>query len=205
MTKDEAQRLLYTIETTFPNFHPEDAAAAAEIWHSVMADIPFNRAMLALKTYIRTDTTGFAPSPGKLIQAVNFLSDGPKLSTAEAWGMVLKALQNGIYGCEEEFAKLPVDVQRSVGSSGQLRALALAGEEYIATVAKAQFERTYNAVTARSEKVSMLPPDLRASLEYHPEPKPEVKEIPYQIDKEAFRTGVNGDNVMELLERILGA
>lgn len=70
-------------------------------------------------------------------------------------------------------------------------------------MARAQFERTYNAVAERSEKIAMLPPNMRAALEYHPEEKEPPKEIPYHIEPEALRTGVNADNVMELLERAL--
>lgn len=203
MTKDETRRLLLAIQTAYPNYRPKDNEAAVNLWTSVMGDIPLNMAMIALKSYIRTDQSGFAPSIGQLIGMIDLVEHPQTLTASEAWAMVLKAVQNGLYGCQEEFDQLPTDVQRAVGSAGQIRAWAYCDEEYLGTVAKGAFERTYNAITAKSEKISMLPPNLRAALEYHPVEKEPPKELPYQIEPEAFRTGVNQDNVMELLERIL--
>jgi hypothetical protein len=203
MTKDETRRLLLAIQTAYPNYRPKDNEAAVNLWTSVMDDIPLNMAMIALKSYIRTDQSGFAPSIGQLIGMIDLVEHPQTLTASEAWAMVLKAVQNGLYGCQEEFDALPADVQRAVGSAGQIRAWAFCDEEYLGTVAKGSFERTYNAITAKSEKISMLPPNLRAALEQHPEAKEPPKELPYQIEPEAFRTGVNQDNVMELLERIL--
>ncbi len=203
MTTEEARQLLITIQTAFPNYRPNNKEAAVNLWASVMSDIPFSQALLALKSYIRTDTTGFAPAIGQLIGMIRMIETPERMTSSEAWGRVMIAVRNGINGCDEEFAKLPPDIQRAVGSAGQLKAWALGDEEKLGTVAKAQFERTYNAIAERAEKVAMLPPNLRASLEYRPEPKPEVKELPYSIEPSAFRTGVNGDNIMELLERAL--
>lgn len=203
MTKDDARKLLTIIQTAYPNYKPTNKDAAVELWASVMSDISLNQAMLALKSYIRTDQSGFAPSIGQLIGMIDLVEHPQTLTSSEAWALVLKAVQNGLYGCQEEFDALPTDVQRAVGSAGQIRAWAYCDEEYLGTVAKGAFERTYNAITAKSEKISVLPPNLRAALGYHPAEKERPKELPYQIEPEAFRTGVNQDNVMELLERIL--
>lgn len=203
MTRDDARKLLLAIQTAYPNYKPSNKEAAIELWASVMEDIPLNQALLALKSYIRTDQSGFAPAIGQLIGMINMVEHPQTMTASEAWALVLKAVQNGLYGCQEEFDRLPTDIQRAVGSAGQIRAWAFCDEEYLGTVAKGSFERTYNAISAKSEKISMLPPNLRAALEYHPVEKEAPKELPYQIEPEAFRTGVNQDNVMELLERIL--
>ena len=203
MTLEEARKLLITIQTAFPNYKPQNKEAAIALWANTMEDIPFNKAMTALKSYIRTDTTGFAPAIGQLISLIRMVETPEKMTPAEAWNRVEIAIRNGNYGCDEEFAKLPPDIQRAVGGPSTLRAWALGDEEKLGTVVKPTFERAYSQVVARSERVAMLPPNLRASLEYHPEEKEPPKEIPYHIEPEAFRTGVNADNVMELLERML--
>lgn len=202
MTREEARTLLMTIQTAFPNYRP-NKEAAIDLWASVMADIPFNKAMLALKTYIRTDTTGFAPAVGQLLAMLRMVETPESMTAPEAWGLVEVAVRNSAYECEKEFAKLPQDIQRAVGGPSTLRAWALGDEAKLATVVKPMFEKAYSQIRARSEKVAMLPAGMRNALEYHPEEKEPPKEIPYRIEKTAFRTGVNGDNIMELLERAL--
>lgn len=68
MTRDETRNLLRVVSALYPNWHPEEISLAVDAWWTVLSDLRFDAASAALKEYAGTDTSGFAPSPGKIIE-----------------------------------------------------------------------------------------------------------------------------------------
>ena len=87
------------------------------------------------------------------------------MTDLEAWALVRKALSNGTYGAEQEFAKLPPLVQKAVGSPANIREMAQADMESVATVFQSQFLRAYRSETQRAADLAKLSPKLRTLLE----------------------------------------
>ena len=67
MTREDVKNLLAMIQATYSNFNPMDKTAAVNAWHMALEDFDRNQLAMAFKAYVRTDTSGFAPTPGKLI------------------------------------------------------------------------------------------------------------------------------------------
>ena len=162
MNRDETKQILMRIQTTYPNWKPQGSLSlVVDVWHEYLAEFKYGDIVAAVKRFVLTDTSGFAPSVGQIINQLREMTSGEELSDLEAWGMVSRALRNGTYGANEEFAKLPPLVQKAVGTPANLRNWAMAEDGSVETVIMSQFLRTYKTVCARETKNMMLPPGLR--------------------------------------------
>ena len=147
MTKDETRILLATINSIYPNFKVDDPEQTVNAWHLFLDDQPTVLINAALKVYVASNRSGFAPSVGQLIQGAQELreKDSTVLSAGEAWGIVYKAICRSGDNSQEEFDKLPPEIQKAVGSPGQLRAWAL-DDQFNEGVASSNFRRAYAVV-----------------------------------------------------------
>lgn len=122
MTRDETIKILMIIQAAYPNYKPPDKTVAVNVWSEMLSDISYEQVSVAVKAYIQTDTSGFAPSIGNIREKVQFIfSEEDDLNESAAWEIVWRAICNSGYHAEEEYNKLPPIVQRAVGSPRQLR------------------------------------------------------------------------------------
>lgn len=163
MNYEETKQIIRVMCSTYPNYHPDDLKDTVAAWHLMLEDFTYQEIAVALKAYILTDTSGFAPSVGALVAKVRKAKTG-ELNEMEAWSLVSKALRNGLYGAEEEFAKLPPVVQKAVGAPSNLRQWAQTDAKSIENVIQSNFVKTYRSMVARENELAMLPADLRAAL-----------------------------------------
>ena len=161
MSREEVKRIIQIICTTYPNFHPANLTDTVDVWAMMLEDFTYQEISLALKAYILTDVSGFAPSVGALVQKVKRTEE---LNELEAWSMVSKALRNGTYGAEEEFAKLPPVVQKAVGAPSNLRQWAQTGADSVENVIQSNFIKTYRSVVKREQERIGLPESIGAAL-----------------------------------------
>lgn len=70
MTREEIQELLATMQVAFPNFNPKDKKATTNLWLVMLSEYTYEQISSALKEYILTEKTGFAPSIGQLANLV---------------------------------------------------------------------------------------------------------------------------------------
>jgi hypothetical protein len=162
MTRDETKKIIRIIADSYPNYKPSDISETIDVWSMMLEEYPYNQIAMALKAYILTDTSGFAPSIGQLVNKLT--SAEPQLNEMEAWSLVSKAIRNGYYGAEEEFAKLPEVVQKAVGNPANLRAWAHTDEQSIENVVQSNFLRTYRVVVKRESENAKLPDSLRNAM-----------------------------------------
>lgn len=162
MTRDETKKIIRIIADSYPNYKPSDISETIDVWSMMLEEYPYNQIAMALKAYILTDTSGFAPSIGQLVNKLT--SAEPQLNEMEAWSLVSKAIRNGYYGAEEEFAKLPEVVQKAVGNPANLRAWAHTDEQSIENVVQSNFLRTYRVVVKRENESLKLPDSLRNAM-----------------------------------------
>lgn len=167
MKRDEIIALIAVIQATYPtHFTRFDAKMADNLirsWELVLEGYTYEQASAGLRAYLMTDTKGFPPVPGQVIDCIHKLKT-PDMTGNEAWTMVRKALRNGLYGAEEEFAKLPDNVKKAVGSAENLRQLALMKSDELETVEKSHFIRIFDNVNRREKEVAKLPESVRALL-----------------------------------------
>lgn len=163
MTREETQKLLAIISAIYPNFKVQDKSATVEAWHLMLSEYSYQDMSIALKIFVNTSGKGFAPSVDQLIAMTRKPSELTQMSEGEAWALVNKAIGRSLYYAEEEFAKLPQEVQRAVGSAEQLRTWAVS-TDYNGSVVSSNFMRAYRTVCERKQMVESLPAEVRDKL-----------------------------------------
>ena len=165
MTETEVRKLLAMTQAVYPNYNPPSKEAAVNAWLMCLSEYDNNVVMAAFKAYITTDTSGFAPSIGQLLDKLHAIQNPQELNEMEAWSLVSKALRNGYYGAVEEFNNLPPLVQKAVGSPDNLRNWSQTDSESIENVVQSNFMRSYRLVVNRENEIKKMPADVRTLIE----------------------------------------
>lgn len=161
MIRDETIKILVVIQAAYPNYKPPDKTVAVNVWAEMLSDIPYEKVSAAVKMYIQTDTSGFAPSIGEIRSKVQEIFTKDATTDSEAWQIVWKAICcSGDYSrAIDNFNSFPVAVQRSVGSPGQLREWALT-ENLNVEVVSSNFKKTYRSEIQKEQERRKLSPDI---------------------------------------------
>lgn len=148
---------------SYPNYKPNNISETVDVWNMMLSDYDYNLVAMALKAYILSDTSGFAPSIGQLVDKMKSITTPMELNEMEAWSLVSKAIRNSGYNSIDEFVKLPPLVQKAVGLPDQLRVWAL-DENYNEQVVSSNFIRCYRNELARNDELSKMPTDVKALI-----------------------------------------
>lgn len=144
----------------YSNYKPSSLEIAIEAWQNIFADVPYDVVAGALYSYAKGNNE-FPPTVGQLNTIIENAKNQNEMTEAEAWNMVVKALRNGYYGANEEFAKLPEDVQRAIGSPSYLVSLSMCDNVNL-SVESSNFYRQYRAIVERKKSLNNLPMKARA-------------------------------------------
>ena len=164
MTEKEVRQLLAMTQAVYPNYNPPSREAAVNAWFLCLGEYDKDIVMAAFKAYMTTNTSGFAPAPGQLIEILQTLTQPSELNELEAWSIVRKALRNCGYNSEQEFAKLPTVVQKTVGTPQQLKIWAC-DSEFNENVVSSNFIKTYKTEVKRATELNKMPNDVRKLIE----------------------------------------
>ena len=118
MTFKEFGYIADAIKTYFPRDNVLPTEHAMSLWYEGLKDLPYQIVSIALKKYVQTNK--FSPTIADIREQAEQLNQNNQktdLNENEAWTLVLKAIQRSGYYSEEEFAKLPKIIQRTIGSS----------------------------------------------------------------------------------------
>lgn len=163
MTREETIQLLMVIQASYPQFKIPNKEVTVNMWSTMLSEYPYDRVMVALKSFIVTDSTGFAPSIGQIINKMQMFEQTDEMSEIEAWSLVNKAIRNSSYHSQEEFDKLPPKIQKVLGSASQLRSWAIE-EDLNKSVVSSQFMRSYREIAKRDKEIAMLPDSMKQLL-----------------------------------------
>ena len=153
MTREETKEVLMTIRAVYPNFNvkPEEMTPTINAWQIMLEEYPKEMVMAALKVYIKTNSSGFAPSVSQLISSMYETTKHDQMTEGEAWALVKRAIQDGNYHAEERFNELPATLQRAVGNAGMIRQWAQTDTDEVNTVIMSNFQRSYKAILEKQE------------------------------------------------------
>ena len=165
MDREETKKIIRIIKNSYPNYNPENISDAIDVWAMMLSEYSYERVAIALKTYITTDTSGFAPSIGQIINSMQKIEMPNELSETQAWELVSKALRNSTYNAESEFEKLPPVIQKTVGSPTQLRNWGQTDLSSIENVVQSNFMRSYREIAKREKELQRMPIEARAIIE----------------------------------------
>ena len=160
MTRDETVNIIRVMVDSYPNYKPNNLSETVDVWHMMLSDYDYNLVSVALKSYILSDISGFAPAIGQIVAKMHAITHPQELNEMEAWSLVSKAIRNSIYNSADEYAKLPQIVQKAVGLPSQLMQWAI-DDSYNESVVSSNFMRCYRIELAREKEMSMLPEDAR--------------------------------------------
>lgn len=164
MTREETKKIVRIICDCYPNYKPMDLSETVDVWTMMLSEHTYHQISMALKAYVLTDTSGFAPSIGQLVEKAHDISRPNNMSEMEAWAIVSKAIRNGAYHSVDEFTKLQPEIKRAVGSPEQLFIWAT-DEDYNEQVVSSNFMRSYRQVIAQEKELNKLPSDVRNMIE----------------------------------------
>lgn len=161
MTRDETIKILMVIQAAYPNYKPPDKTIAVNVWAEMLSDVPYEKVNAALKAYIQTDKSGYAPSIGEIRSKIQEIFVKDATTDSEAWQIVWKAICcSGDYDrAVDNFNRFPTAVQRSVGSPGQLKEWART-ENLNVEVVSSNFKKTYRSEIQKEQERRKLSPDI---------------------------------------------
>jgi hypothetical protein len=165
MTREETVKIIRIMCDCYPNFKPEDLSRTIDAWQVMLEEYSCEQVAVALKAYITSNTSGFAPSVGEIVAKIQLVSQPQELDGMAAWGLVSKALRNGTYGAIEEFNKLPPLVRQAVGIPDNLKNWATSDYQTIETVIQSNFLRTYETVVKRANEINRMPDNIKSLIE----------------------------------------
>jgi hypothetical protein len=165
LTREETVKIIRIMCDCYPNYKPNNLSETVDVWQMMLDEYSYNQVSIALKAYVTSDTSGFAPSVGEIVAKIQTISQPQELDGMAAWGLVSKALRNGTYGAVEEFNKLPPLVRQAVGIPGNLKNWATSDYQTIETVIQSNFLRTYEVIVKRANEINRMPDNIKSLIE----------------------------------------
>ena len=165
MTRDEAKHLVMMVSAAYPNWKPLNLTETVDTWAVMLEEFDHDECLATLKSYILTDTSGFAPGIGQVIDRLQRRREGRELGELDAWSMVSKALRNATYHAEEEFAALPPVLQRTVGNPSNLKEWAGMEMDTVNSVIQSHVVRNYRVAVKSMRDDAKIPPALMGLLQ----------------------------------------
>lgn len=166
MTEKETWKIIYVLKASYINqfkgYTTADFENHVKVWQMMFKDYTYEQVSAGLKIFLASDTKGFIPSPGQVMDCILKITmpESEQLSESEAWSMVRKAISKGIYHAKEEYEKFPEIVKRAVGSFEYLEALAKA-KDFNEGVESSNFSRKYNTAINRQREEAKIPKDVK--------------------------------------------
>lgn len=171
MTKSEVASLIALLKEYYPrDISNTDAKTRVAAWHYVLADYPYDLAKAGVVSFVSSDTRGFPPSVGQIVEQISKLTTPPENDNElAAWDKVRKAaakasmspssrkMGDSRVSAERLFEELPKDIQAVVHSPEQLANWGTLPEETLNTVVQSNFVKSYRARRASSKEFEKLP------------------------------------------------
>lgn len=168
MTREDTIRIMAILRGAYPAFYrnmgEQEALEVVNLWAVMFADDDMRLVTAAVQALIATDTKGYPPHIGAVKEQMRKLTAPDDMSEAEAWSLIRKAISNGLYGANEEFARLPPVCQKIVGAPAQLREWALCDTDVVQTVIASNVQRAYRTVQQRETEQAKLPKEVKRAI-----------------------------------------
>lgn len=167
MTREEAIKILTILKANYQNLYKniskKEAEDIIELYQMMFKDCDYKLVNYAVAELI--NTFQYPPTIADIKNKMYELSSrNDDKSPSELWDKLLKAIRNGTYGYEEEFEKLPREVQEFVREPFQLHELASIDSKTIHTVIKGQFLKQIEIIKQRQKETNMMLPETRKMI-----------------------------------------
>ena len=165
MERDDIKEIIKIIKVAYPNYNPGDLKDTVDVWYMMLQDYAKEEIIIALKTYITNNTSGFAPNISHLIDNIHKMKEiGTELSDSQAWALVSKAISNSGYHAKEEFEKLPKIIQDIVGSPNVLKQWSQTDVKVLKDISES-FMWSYKNELSKQKEIRRMPNEARVLIE----------------------------------------
>lgn len=168
MNREQVIQALAILKAAYPHSFQKLTKSEAEtmiaLWERQFEAEDPKAVSAAIDNLIASRTTGYTPTIGEIKEQIHKLRSSEQMNDAQAWFLVEKACQRGLYNSKEEFEKLPPDVQAAVGGPEQLRAWAMMDAETVNSVVASNFRKTYRTVKEREKEKALMPPAVKGFI-----------------------------------------
>lgn len=164
MTRNETLKILAILKTSYPSFYKDidDIETTINVWNEMFINDDYKLVSLAIKELI--NTYDYPPTIATIKNKMYDMTHIEELSNTDLWDALLKAIRNGYYGYQEEYDKLPKEVQQYLKSPYQLRELAGMNSSDIHSVVKGQFLKQIEIIRNRKKEIEKMLPETRELL-----------------------------------------
>ena len=152
----KAMKAVYTKTDFIPD---QDAF---DVWYAMLKDLDYKILTNAIQSLMMTSP--FPPTIADVRNAATkFMPDmkETEMPELEAWGRVKKAIRNATYNAQEEYDRLPVLLQRTVGSPANLTTWAQMDSETLNSVEQSHFLRAYRTIVEREKELRRMSPVMQ--------------------------------------------
>lgn len=160
MVKEETIKFITELKMTYLNFYKDiskdEYAMLVELWTEDFIDIPYKVVRLAFSQYKNSKDSTFPPTSGALKTIIANMKPTQRMTPNEAYTLVYKAICNSTYNAQEEWSKLPKEIQ-GITSPERLRALATSESEASLVTFEASFKKEYQKAIEQIEQFEALP------------------------------------------------
>ncbi len=169
MDRTDVIATLKILKVAYPGFYSKmgktDAEDTVSVWCDMFREEDVNVVKIALYKVIE-EHTGFPPTIADIktqIREMRRAATGEK-TDEELWSQLKAAVSNGYYGAKEEFAKLPPELQRYLGTPNTLRELSQVDTDTFNTVTHGQFLKQIGIIRDRVRFDNETTPEIKALL-----------------------------------------
>lgn len=169
MDRTDVIATLKILKVAYPGFYAKmsktDAEDTVSVWCDMFCEEDVNVVKIALYKVIE-EHTGFPPTIADIktqIREMRRAATGEK-TDEELWSQLKAAVSNGYYGAKEEFARLPPELQRYLGTPNTLRELSQVDTDTFNTVTHGQFLKQIGIIRDRVRFDNETPPEIKALL-----------------------------------------
>lgn len=161
MKRSEIIQLITLCSANYRNW-PEDGkeSAVVELWETMLEDVEFTHGKLAVQKHMSESV--YPPTVADIRSKISDISAPQGLTAMEAWGSVIKSIQQyGSYREKEAIESLDPLVQKVVRLLG-FRNLCMSENEM---ADRAHFTKAYDSIVNRDRTESLMPARGRALME----------------------------------------
>lgn len=164
MTADQTRDVLTLLQAEYPQsfskLDERQMQIKLELWAREFVKDEYMLVFSAVRTLMRSGRQ-WAPTSGEIREKMLEITAPEELAETAVLDMVTRAASNGIYNAEEEFAKLPPEVQEIVHSPWQLREWALMDAQTFQSVIGSFVMKSYRTGVKRARDRAALPENVR--------------------------------------------
>lgn len=169
MNNTETLKILAVLKGAYPSFYRDmkrtEADGVVSLWTEMFADEPYELVVAAVKALLAADEKGFPPHIGAVKARIRQITQPQSMTEGEAWALIHRAIKKSAYGSQEEFDRLPPELQRLAGAPSQLREWSQMDPDTVQSVVASNVQRSYREVARQNREYAALPGDVKSLVQ----------------------------------------